>query len=101
MPNLPWKPWHEVVALRDDLKTGELSLHMFAADLYEVLMQRGKQPVYEEPDNFFSLTFPTHNLVVAKKLVSRKEGVKKELHLTGRFKSLAPPAAHRSRILYL
>ena len=35
---------------------------MFAADLYEVLMQRGKQPVYEKPENFFGLTFPTHNL---------------------------------------
>ena len=24
------KPWHEVVELRDDLKTGELSLSIFA-----------------------------------------------------------------------
>jgi hypothetical protein len=57
-----WKPWHEVVALRDDLKSGELPLHMFAADLYEVMMQSGKRPVYEKPDNFFALTFPTYNL---------------------------------------
>jgi uncharacterized protein len=62
MAKLPWTPWHKVVALRDDLKTGELSLAMFAADLYEVLMRRGKQPVYEDPRSFFSLTFPTHNL---------------------------------------
>ena len=62
MAKLPWKPWHEVVALRDDLKTGALSLQMFAADLYEVLMRRGKMPVYEQPENFFALTFPTHNL---------------------------------------
>lgn len=62
MPKPPWKPWHEVVALREDLKSGELSLQMFAADLYEVIMQRGKQPVYEDPQSFFSLTFPTHNL---------------------------------------
>ena len=36
-----WKPWHEVVQLRDDLKTGELSLAVFAADLYDVVMQKG------------------------------------------------------------
>ena len=37
------KPWHEVVRLRGDLKTGELSLAMFAADLYDVVMQKGQQ----------------------------------------------------------
>jgi hypothetical protein len=26
MAKLPWKPWHEVVQLRDDLKSGELPL---------------------------------------------------------------------------
>src|SRR5947209_19391921 len=62
MSKLPWKPWHEVVKLREDLQSGELSLQMFAADLCELLMQRGKQPVYEKPESFFSLTFPTHNL---------------------------------------
>ena len=62
MAKHPWKPWHEVVRLREELKSGELSLQMFAADLYEVLMQRGKQPVYEKPESFFGLTFPTHNL---------------------------------------
>src|SRR2546430_17168206 len=61
MAKLPWKPWHEVVTLRDDLKE-DLSLSSFAADLYEVLMRRGKMPVYEKPENFFALTFPTHNL---------------------------------------
>ena len=35
---------------------------MFAADLYEVLMQRGKRPIYEKPGEFFALTFPTYNL---------------------------------------
>lgn len=62
MAKLPWKPWHEVVKLRDDLRSGELPLHMFAADLYEVVMQRGKRPVYEKAENFFALTFPTYNL---------------------------------------
>ena len=58
----PQKPWHEVVRLRDDLKTGELSLSIFAADLYDVVMQKGRLPVYEDPAEFFALTFPTYNL---------------------------------------
>jgi hypothetical protein len=37
MTRLPWTPWHEVVSLREDLRSGELPLHLFAADLYEVL----------------------------------------------------------------
>ena len=37
MAKTEWKPWHEVALLRDDLKSGELPLHMFAADLYTVL----------------------------------------------------------------
>ena len=31
-----YKPWHEVVQLRDGLKTGELLLAVFAADLCDV-----------------------------------------------------------------
>jgi hypothetical protein len=56
------KPWHEVVQLRDDLKRGELSLAVFAADLYDVVMQKGQRPVYEHPGAFFALTYPTYNL---------------------------------------
>ncbi len=56
------KPWHEVVQLREDLKTGELSLAVFAADLYDVVMQKGQRPVYEQPAEFFALTFPTLSL---------------------------------------
>ena len=62
MTKNPWKSWHEVVTLRDDLKSGELPLHMFAADLYEVIMQCGRRPVYEDPAHFFALTYPTYNL---------------------------------------
>ena len=57
-----WQPWHRVVELRDDLKTGELSLAVFAADLYDVVMQKGRRRVYEDPVEFFALTFPTYNL---------------------------------------
>jgi hypothetical protein len=37
------------------LKSGELSLATFAADLYEVTMQRGARPTYEDPAEFFAL----------------------------------------------
>ena len=40
MAKLPWKPRHQAVKLRGDLLSGELPMHMFAADLYEVMMQR-------------------------------------------------------------
>ena len=56
------KPWHEMVQLRDDLRTGELPLAIFAADLYDVVMQKGGRPVYERPKDFFALTYPTLNL---------------------------------------
>ena len=62
MTKLLWKSWHEVVKLRDDLRSGDLPLHLFAADLYDVVMQRGKRKVYEDPEQFFALTFPTFNL---------------------------------------
>jgi hypothetical protein len=61
MTKLPWKPWHKVVRLRDDLKTGELSLAVFAADLYDVVMGSARQ-VYQDPREFFALTYPTFNL---------------------------------------
>src|SRR5438094_2162459 len=87
MAKLPWKPWHEVVKLRDDLKSGELPLHMFAADLYEVMMQNGKRPIYEKPENFFALTFPTHNLRnlvrdVVLRLAGKNDKAIRQLELT-------------------
>ena len=87
MAKLPWKPWHEVVKLRDDLKSGDLPLHMFAADLYEVMMQNGKRPIYENPEEFFALTFPTHNLrnlvrEVTLRLAGRNDKAIRQLELT-------------------
>lgn len=87
MNKLAWKPWHEVVKLRDDLRTGELTLQMFAADLYEVIAQNKKQPVYEIPENFFSLTFPTYNLRqlvrdVMLRLAGKNDKAVRQLELT-------------------
>ena len=42
MANGTIKPWHQVVKLREDVKTGELTLAMFAADLYDVKMGTAK-----------------------------------------------------------
>lgn len=87
MAKQPWKPWHEVVKLRNDLRSGELPLHMFAADLYEVMMQNGKRPIYERPDEFFALTFPTHNLRnlvkdVVLRLAGKNDKAVRQLELT-------------------
>ena len=70
-----WTPWHEVVSLRDDLKSGELSLSVFAADLYDVLLQKGQRKVYEDPSEFFALTYPTLNLrELVRDVVMRLDG---------------------------
>jgi hypothetical protein len=87
MPKLAWKPWHEVVRLRDDLLSGDLPLHLFAADLYEVMMQNGKRPVYERPEEFFALTYPTHNLrnlvrEVVLRLAGKNDKAVRQLELT-------------------
>lgn len=87
MAKQAWKPWHEVVQLRGDLKSGELPLHMFAADLYEVMMQNGKRPIYEKPEEFFALTFPTHNLrnlvrEVVLRLAGKNDKAVRQLELT-------------------
>jgi predicted AAA+ superfamily ATPase len=74
MSKLPWKPWHQVVELRPDVRTGELSLSQFAADLYDVIMDKGAA-VYRTPDEFFALTYPTYNLrELAKDVVHRLAG---------------------------
>ncbi|MCW5968654.1 MAG: ATP-binding protein [Blastocatellales bacterium] len=74
MSKLPWTPWHQVVKLRDDLKSGELSLAIFAADLYDVVMGKAR-PVYQQPEEFFALTYPTFNLrELAREVVTRLAG---------------------------
>ena len=74
MAKSAWKPWHEVVKLRDDVRTGELSLATFAADLYQVVMGDAK-PVYQDPKEFFALTYPTYNLrELSKEVVLRLAG---------------------------
>jgi hypothetical protein len=87
MSKLPWKPWHEVVKLRDDLLSGDLPLHLFAADLYEVVMQNGKRPIYEKAEEFFALTYATYNLRnlvrdVVLRLAGKNDKAVRQLELT-------------------
>ena len=84
---LPWTPWHEVVKLREDVRTGELSLADFAADLHDVMMQRGARPIYEDPAQFFALTYPTFSLRelardVVLRLAGRNTKAVRQLELT-------------------
>ena len=84
---LPWTPWHEVVKLREDVRTGELSLADFAADLHDVATQKGARPVYEDPGRFFALTYPTVPLRelardVALRLAGKNTRAIRQLELT-------------------
>ncbi|MDH7578534.1 MAG: DUF499 domain-containing protein [Bacillota bacterium] len=86
MNKLSWTPWHQVVELRDDIRSGELSLAVFAADLYDVVMGRAK-PVYRDPAEFFALTYPTFNLRelardVLGRLAGKNEKAVRQLELT-------------------
>jgi len=75
MPKLPWTPWHNVVELRPDLKSGELTLQMFAANLYEVAAHPNPASIYSSPAEFFALTYPTYNMrELAKDIALRLAG---------------------------
>jgi hypothetical protein len=80
------KPWHQVVQLRDDILSKELSQKQFAADLYDVMM--GTNPgVYHDAGEFFALTYPTVKLRdlardVTHRLAGKSEKAVRQLHLT-------------------
>ena len=81
------KPWREVVRLKEELRSGELALAEFAADLHEVTLGQGRRAVYEEPGKFFALTYPTHALRelvkdVAGRLAGRSDKAVRQLELT-------------------
>ena len=81
------QPWHHFVTLKPELQSGELTLAEFAADLHEVALARGKRAVYEEPAQFFALTYPTHALRelvkdVAVRLAGQSDKAVRQLELT-------------------
>jgi predicted AAA+ superfamily ATPase len=53
------KSWTQIVRVREDVRTGQLSLQEFAADLFDVVNRTGKRPLYEDPERFFSLSYAT------------------------------------------
>jgi hypothetical protein len=86
MKTLSWTPWHKVARLRDDVRSDELSLAAFAADLYDVALQRAR-PVYQDPREFFALTYPTFALrelarEVSARLSGRSDKAIRQLELT-------------------
>lgn len=80
-------PWHQIVRLKPELRSGALSLAEFAADLHEVVTEAGKRPVYEDPEKFFALTYPTHALrelvrEVAGRLAGQNAKAVRQLEMT-------------------
>ena len=81
-----WAAWHEVVKVREDVRSGDLAMNTFAADLYDVVMGRAR-PVYQKPEEFFALTYPTFNLRelvkdVLVRLAGKNERAVRQLELT-------------------
>jgi hypothetical protein len=80
------KSWHQVVQLRDDITNQELSQKQFAADLYDVVMNRNPG-VYHDAKEFFALTYPTVKLRdlardVTHRLSGKSEKAVRQLHMT-------------------
>lgn len=80
------KPWHQIVQLRDEIKSQELSQKQFAADLYDVMMGQNLG-VYHDRKEFFALTYPTVKLRdlardVTHRLAGKSEKAVRQLHMT-------------------
>lgn len=43
-----FKPWHKSVALKPELRSGEVSLSQFTADLHVVVRGGGRRPLQED-----------------------------------------------------
>jgi len=86
MAKVTTKPWHKVVQLRDDILNEELSQKQFAADLYDVVMDRNPG-IYHDRKEFFALTYPTVRLRdlardVTHRLAGKSEKAVRQLHMT-------------------
>ena len=80
-------PWPQLLRLKPELRSGELTLAEFAADLHEVVSLAGRRPIYEDPAKFFALTYPTlalRELVrdVAARLAGRSAKAVRQLEMT-------------------
>ena len=69
------KPWPQLVHLRHEVRDGSLSMEEFAANLYDVSAPTGQRPLYEDPAQFFSLTYATPALrEIATEVANRLRG---------------------------
>lgn len=68
------KPWHQLCTLREDVRTGRLTMDEFAADLNGT--RTGEAPaVYREATLFFDRTYPTYRMkAMAATVLSRLAG---------------------------
>lgn len=68
------QPWHQLCILREDVRSGALTLNEFAADLNDVRTGDAR-PVYREPAMFFDRTYPTYRMkVLARDVLMRLAG---------------------------
>ena len=82
-----YEPWHKITILRDDMRRENYSLSDFAADLYDVVLQKGQQEIYKDPAKFFELTYPTKDLrklvkAVALRLNGQSDEAYRKLSIT-------------------
>lgn len=68
------QPWHQLCKLREDVRTGSLSMDEFAADLNGV--RTGQAPsIYTDPELLFARTYPTYPMkVLARDVLLRLAG---------------------------
>ncbi len=63
--------WHERCTLREDVRSGRLELFEFAADLN--LVRQGNAPdIYQQPQDFFSRTYPSGQMKLLVRQVARR-----------------------------
>jgi len=78
--------WHQVMALRAEILSAELSQKQFAADLHDVMLG-DNLGIYHDPQEFFALTYPTARLRdlvrdVLWRLAGKSEKAVRQLYLT-------------------
>ncbi len=67
-------PWHKVVAPHPDIRAGKFDESVFAADLSDVLADRGPLE-YRDAETFFRKTYPTQGLLnLLSAILSRLSG---------------------------
>lgn len=68
------KAWNDVVDLRPELRSGDLTMNTFAADLQDVAMGDAR-PIYQNVSDFFAFTYATLSLrELAKDVIGRLAG---------------------------